>query len=95
MTKSLIMAYRTNEFEDRFYDERRRPQSTYDDVRLAERERTSDRDRLDFLRSDPRPQESGPPSSASARSSPASSRARATARPAPSPPATMSSRWGW
>ena len=52
------MAYRTNEFEDRFYDDRRRPQSTYDDVRLAERERTSDR--LDFLRNDPRPQESGP-----------------------------------
>ncbi|KAH6697467.1 hypothetical protein F5X68DRAFT_197385 [Plectosphaerella plurivora] len=54
------MAYRTNDFEDQFYDERRRPQSTYGEVRIAERERDRQSDRLDFLRSDPRPQEAGP-----------------------------------
>ncbi|KAF3350146.1 hypothetical protein BJF96_g7858 [Verticillium dahliae] len=58
------MAYRGSDYDDRYYDAppssagRRRPQSTYDDVRIQDRERESDR--LAFLRDDPRPQEAGP-----------------------------------
>ncbi|KAM0333501.1 hypothetical protein ACHAQA_002164 [Verticillium albo-atrum] len=58
------MAYRGSDYDDRYYDGppssagRRRPQSTYDEVRVQDRERETDR--LAFLRDDPRPQEAGP-----------------------------------